>query len=111
MNRTTIDKQVSYSIPEVVTSSVAIDNHIAIIQVRIGKNTIEDVLMDGGSRINIIIEQLILKLGLPKPKPTPYNLRMANQTTTKPMGLIRDLKIYVHGIPYINMFIVLQTVW
>ncbi len=48
-----------------------------------------------------------LKLGLPKLKPTPYNLRMANQTTTKPMGLIRDLKIYVHGIPYITTFIIL----
>jgi hypothetical protein len=46
-------------------------------------------------------------LGLPKLKPAPYNMRMANQTTTKPVGLIRDLKIYVHGIPYITMFIVL----
>ncbi len=49
-------------------------------------------------------------MGLPKPKPTPYNLRMANQTTTKPMGLIRDLKIYVHDIPYITTFIVLQNI-
>ncbi len=48
-------------------------------------------------------------MGLPKPKPTPYNLRMADQTTTKPVGLIRDLKIYVHGIPYITTFIVLQN--
>jgi hypothetical protein len=66
-------------------------------------------LSDGGSKINIIIKQLRLRLGLAKPKPTPYNLRMANQTTTKVVGLIRDLKIYVHGIPYINMFIVLQN--
>jgi hypothetical protein len=50
---------------------------MAIIQVQIGKNTIEYVLLDGGSRINFIIEQLKLRLGLPKPKPTPYNLRMA----------------------------------
>jgi hypothetical protein len=48
-------------------------------------------------------------LGLPKPEPTPYNLRMANQTTTKLMVLIRDLKIYVHGIPYIIMFTILQN--
>jgi hypothetical protein len=34
---------------------------------------------------------------------------MADQTTTKPVGLIRDLKIYVHGIPYITTFIVLQN--
>jgi len=50
-----------------------------------------------------------LRLGLPKPKPTPYNLRMADQTTTKPMGLIKDLKIYVHGIPYITTFTILQN--
>jgi hypothetical protein len=34
---------------------------------------------------------------------------MANQTTTKLMGLIRDLKIYVHGIPYITTFTILQN--
>jgi hypothetical protein len=44
-----------------------------------------------------------------KPKPTPYNLRMVDQTTTKLVGLIRDLKIYVHGILYITMFIVFQN--
>jgi hypothetical protein len=52
---------------------------------------------------------LRLRLGLPKLKPAPYNLRMANQTTTKPMGLIIDLKIYVHGIPYITTFTALQN--
>jgi len=29
---------------------------MAIIQVQIGKNTIEDVLLDGGSKVNIITE-------------------------------------------------------
>ncbi len=50
-----------------------------------------------------------MRLGLPKPKHVPYNMRMANQTTTKPVGLIKDLKIFVHGIPYITTFIVLQN--
>jgi hypothetical protein len=67
------------------------------------------VLLDGGFGVNTIIERLRLKWGLVKPKPTPYNLRMAYQTTTKPMGLIRDLKIYVRGIPYIIIFIVLHN--
>jgi hypothetical protein len=80
---------------------------MAIIQIQIGKNIIKDAFMDGGSRINIIIEQLKLRLGLPRPKPAPYNLRMADQTTIKPMGLIKNMKIYVHGIPYITMFTVL----
>jgi hypothetical protein len=52
---------------------------------------------------------LKLKLGLPKPKATPYNLRVVDQTTTKLVGLIRDMKIYVHGIPYIITFIVLKN--
>ncbi len=67
------------------------------------------MLLDGGFGINIITKQLKLRLGLPKPKPAPYNLKMVDQTTTKPMGLIRDLNIYVHGIPYITMFTMLQN--
>ncbi len=66
-------------------------------------------MLDDGCDVNIITKQLILRLGLPKPKLTPYNLKMTYQTTTKPMGLICDLKIYVHSIPYITMFIVLQN--
>jgi hypothetical protein len=68
------------------------------------------VLVDGDSGVNIITKQLRLKLGLLKPKLAPYNLRMAYQTTTKPVGLIRDLKIYVHDIPYKIMFTVLRTI-
>jgi hypothetical protein len=62
--------------------------------------------MDGGSRVNIITKNLRLMLGLPKLKPASYTLRMVDQTTTKPVGWIKDLKIYVHGIPYITTFIV-----
>jgi hypothetical protein len=82
---------------------------MAIIQVHVGKNIIDDVLFDGGSRFNIIVVNLKIKLGLPKPNPTAYNLRMANQTITKPLGFIRDLKIFVHGIPYIVTFIVINS--
>jgi hypothetical protein len=42
-------------------------------------------------------------LELAKPKLTSYNLRMANQTIVKPLGLIKDLKIFVHGIQLINL--------
>jgi hypothetical protein len=39
----------------------------------------------------------------------PYNLRIANQTIAKPFGLIKDLKIFVHGIPYNITFIVINN--
>jgi hypothetical protein len=60
---------------------------------------IDDVFLNGGSGVNIITKQLSTKLGLPKPKPAPYNLWIADQTTTKLVGLIKDLRMYVHGIP------------
>jgi len=34
---------------------------------------------------------------------------MADQTITKPLGLIKDLKILVHGIPYVMTFIIIQS--
>jgi len=64
---------------------------MVVIQMQIRKNII-DVLLDGGLRINIIIEQLKTRLGLLEPKPTPYNLRMVNQNITKPIGLTKDLE-------------------
>jgi hypothetical protein len=46
---------------------------MAIIQVQIGKNIIEDVLLDGGFGVNIITKQMRLRLGFLKFKLAPYN--------------------------------------
>jgi hypothetical protein len=34
---------------------------------------------------------------------------MVDQTLTKLVGMIRDLKIHIHGIPYIVAFIVMKN--
>jgi len=34
---------------------------------------------------------------------------MVDQTITKPLGSIKDLKILVHGIPYAMTFIVIHS--
>ncbi len=68
------------------------------------KKIIDDVIIDGGSRINIIIENLKVQLIMLKLNPMPYNLHLAYQTIAKPLGLIHDFKIFVHGIPYIATF-------
>jgi hypothetical protein len=34
---------------------------------------------------------------------------MVDQTIAKPLGLIKDLKIFVHGIMYVVTFIVIQS--
>jgi hypothetical protein len=94
---------------KVDTIVIKVDNQMVVIQVQVGKNIVEDVLVDRGAIVNIIIKKLRTKLGLPKPRPTPYLLRMVDQSMTKPLGIIKNLKIHIHGIPYVTTFIVLQN--
>ena len=86
---------------ELIAATEAIDKHMPVISICIGKNIVDDVLLDGGSGVNVITEEERRKLGLPKPSPAPFNLKMANGTIAKPTGLLRDVKIHIHGIPYI----------
>jgi hypothetical protein len=94
---------------ELDTTIIEVNNQMAVIQVQVGKNIVEDVLINGRTSVNIIIKNLITKLGLPKPRPTPYHFRMANQNMTKPLRIIKKLKIHIHGIPYIATFIILKN--
>ncbi len=95
--------------PNPVIALVAIDLHIAMIQVQVGKNMVEDVLLDGGSKMNIMMKELWNRLGFPNPKPTLYTFGMVDQTITKPVGFINDLKIHINRISYITMFIVMKN--
>ncbi len=63
---------------------------MAIIQVQIRKNFIEDVFLDGGFGVNIIMKKLRVQLILSKPKPAPYNLRMVNQTITNHVSVMKS---------------------
>ncbi len=95
--------------PELACATMVIDHQMAVIQVQIGKNFIDDVLIDGGFGVNIITENLRVQLSLSKLNPMPYNFRMVDQTIAKPLGFIRDLKIFIHAIPYIVTFIVINN--
>lgn len=70
----------------------------------------DDVLLDRGHEMNIIIEDFKKKLGLPIPRTTPYTFSMANQTMTRLIRLINNLKIHIHGIPCISTFIMMNIV-
>jgi len=45
---------------------------MVVIQIQVRKNIVGGVLLDGKTSVNIIT-----KLGLPKPRPIPYHLKMA----------------------------------
>jgi hypothetical protein len=60
-----------------------------IFKVQVGKNIVEDVLRNGKVNVNIITKNLKTKLVLPKPRLAPYHLKMADQSMTKPLRIIR----------------------
>jgi hypothetical protein len=89
------------SIPAVAL--VAIDPHMVIIQVHVGRNLVDDVLLNEGFGANIITEDLKKRLGLPSAKLAPYMLQMADRSLMKPIKIIRDLKIHnmeFHTLPH-----------
>jgi len=45
----------------------------------------------------------------PYPKLTLNTFWMADQTITQMVKFIKDLKIQIHGIPYIAMFVVMKN--
>jgi hypothetical protein len=85
------------TLPGTIVALVAIDHQMVVIQVQVGKNFIEDVFLDGGYGVNIIMQKMRVQLSLSKPKLTHDNLCMANQTIAKPLGsLIKVLRILLH---------------
>ena len=69
----------------------------------------ENILLDGGSGVNLITEEKRILLGLKKPSRAPYQLRMVDQAVVEPDGLIRNVWIYIHGIPYNISLTVIQN--
>ncbi len=94
---------------EVDIIAIEVDNQMAIIRIQVGKNIVDDVLLDGGASVNIITENFKTKLSLPKPRLTPYHLKTANQNMTRPLRIIKNLKIHIQSIPYIATFTILQN--
>jgi hypothetical protein len=46
------------TLPKPTVISITIAHQMAVIHVQVGKNFIEDVLLDGGSGVNITMEKL-----------------------------------------------------
>jgi hypothetical protein len=60
---------------DLVIALMVIDPHMDVIQVQVGKNMVEDVLLDGGFKMNIMTKELRKQLKLPNFKPTSYHSR------------------------------------
>jgi hypothetical protein len=66
---------------------------MAIIKVHVGKNVVDDVLLDMDFGMNVIVNRLKWKLGLPPCQLAPFNLKMDHFAYNKPFGIIPNIQI------------------
>ncbi len=84
------------------------DEAIPVVQVRVGKFEVRNVLLNGKFGVNIISKILRKKLGLRNPQLTSFVIRMVDQPKVQPMGLIQNLKMNMVGSIYKILVIVLK---
>ena len=60
---------------ELIAATEAINKHMPVTSICIGKNIVDDVLLDSGSGVNVITEEERRRQGLPKPSPASFNLK------------------------------------
>jgi hypothetical protein len=92
----------------ITIARVVVDHQMVVIVVHVKKNMVDDVLLDGRLGVNIITYGLKQKLKFPPPHPAPFNLLMVDFSFIKPLGIVPNIKIRIHGIPYITTFIVMN---
>ena len=78
------------------------------IEVMVVDMVVPNVLVDGGSGLNILPEHTMEKLGLSLTGPSPFVINMANQSPSTPLGMIKDCKITTGGEDYIVTFHVIK---
>ncbi len=66
-------KVINTSKPIIIVGTT-MDHQMAIIVVHVGKNMVDDILLDGGWGINAINDGLRWILRLPPPQLVPFNL-------------------------------------
>ena len=67
----------------------------------------DDVLLDGGSGVNILSEAEFLKLKKVSLEPALFQVRMADQRRLQPIGMLKSQTIKIHGIQILVNFVVL----
>ena len=67
------------------------------IEVIIVDKVVPNVSVDGGSSLNILPEHTMKKLGLDLTSPSLLIINMANQSSTTPLGMIKDCRMTTGG--------------
>jgi hypothetical protein len=77
------------------------DEEMPMISVWTKNRRIPNVLLDGGSGVNIITDTLMRKLGIVKQlEVAPFTIKMADQTKVTPLGIIKNLRIIIGWLTF-----------
>ena len=82
----------TYNMAQLVDLHKMRDNKVAKINAGINQREATGVVLDGGSRVNVITEDTAWTLGLSW-EPIAFNMRMADNTTLVPKRITHNVKI------------------
>ncbi|XP_026450761.1 uncharacterized protein LOC113350871 [Papaver somniferum] len=75
----------------------------------IGKQTIDNALLDLGASVNLSTFSVYEQLGLGEMKPTRITLQLADRSVKIPRGIIEDVLVQVENFIYPVDFVILDT--
>ena len=92
----------------VEVNTTTLDPDAAVIHMQLGQFELSNVLVDGGSGVNVMSNKLREKMGLPFPKAAQFILRMANDAPVTPLGILSSVAITTHGVTTPATFVVIE---
>jgi len=76
--------------------------------VQIGGVTILRVIVDEGSRVNIMSDKIRKSFGIKKLEAAPFYVRMAYQRRVQPLGIARDVLVKIEEVTFPIVFTRIQ---
>ena len=81
--------------------------HPAVVEMGILGNVLTDTIVDGGSGVNVLLEDTWKKLGKPTLWPPTFQLLTADQHWIKPFGTLRVQPVTIGTQPFLLDFVVI----
>lgn len=93
----------------IASLAINIDYKLPILSVWISNRTLDNIQVDNGFGIHLIIEEEFMRLGMKDLQVGLYKLRMAIKKIVERVGMFKTVEIHIHGIPYIITLIVIKN--
>ena len=68
---------------------------VPVVTVQIANQIVPNVLLDGGSGVNVLSESMCAWLGILRFESAPFAVKMADQRRVQPLGIVRHCKIKI----------------